>query len=475
MPIKLFNTASRKVETFQPLNKKYVSMYSCGITAYYYTHIGHLYTYTTSDLLRRVLEYAGYDIRHVMNVTDVGHMTSDADEGEDKLIVGAKKENKTPAEIARFYEKCFWEETVKMNILKPNTICRATEHISDMLHLIEQLEKNGYTYKTSVGVIFDTAKFAAYPNFAKLNLAKQEAGARVKIDKERKNPWDFALWVTNQPNHLMQWDSKWGKGFPGWHIECSAMSMRYLGETLDIHTGGIDHIPIHHTNEIAQSECATGKKFVNYWTHTAFLNVNNTKMSKSLGNLYTLQDLASKSFVPLALRYFFLGTSYRKPINFTWEALNAAQTALVKLWKHCLELPAPACEVLAPYIKEFEEAIYDDLNMSKALAVVWKLLESKEDASKKAATLFHMDKVFGLDLANARTQLSNLENLKKENLISKDKKYLEKEFKALKLIEHRYLLKQQKKYQEADAIRDQIKKLGFSIEDSKDGTILKPI
>ncbi|MBT7087427.1 class I tRNA ligase family protein, partial [bacterium] len=218
MPIKLFNTASRKVETFQPLNKKYVSMYSCGITAYYYTHIGHLYTYTTSDLLRRVLEYAGYDIRHVMNVTDVGHMTSDADEGEDKLIVGAKKENKTPAEIARFYEKCFWEETVKMNILKPNTICRATEHISDMLHLIEQLEKNGYTYKTSVGVIFDTSKFAAYPNFAKLNLAKQEAGARVKIDKERKNPWDFALWVTNQPNHLMQWDSKWGKGFPGWHI-----------------------------------------------------------------------------------------------------------------------------------------------------------------------------------------------------------------------------------------------------------------
>jgi cysteinyl-tRNA synthetase len=474
MKIKLFNTASRKVESVIPLNPPYVSMYSCGITAYYYTHIGHLYTYITSDLLRRVLTYAGYEVRHVMNVTDVGHMTSDADEGEDKLIVGARREKKTPQEIARFYEEGFWQDTAKINILKPQTICRATEHIQDMIELIKKLEKNGYTYQTSVGVIFDTAKFAAYPNFAKLQLNKQEAGARVKVDEERKNPWDFALWVTNQPKHLMQWDSPWGRGFPGWHIECSAMSMRYLGETMDIHTGGIDHIPIHHTNEIAQSECGTGKKFVNHWTHTAFLNVDNTKMSKSLGNLYTLNDLAAKDFLPLSLRYFFLGTSYRKPINFTWEALGAAQTALVKLWKHCVSLPAPSDKLVEKYINEFESAIYDDLNMSKALAVVWKLLESKESASQIAATLFHLDKVLGLDLANAKTQLSDLENLKKENR-SKKGFSLEHETQAKKLLVKRNELRKQKKYQEADVIRDQIKELGFSIEDNKAGAILKAI
>lgn len=319
MKLRLFNTASRKMEDFSPVNPPHVRLYTCGLTVYYYTHIGNLRTYTNSDILRRTLEYLGYNVKHVMNITDVGHMTSDEDAGEDKLEVGARREGKTPWEIARFYEDYFFSSLEQVNILKPHVICRATEHIADMIALIQRLEQRGFTYKTRVGVIYDTSKFPDYARFAGLDLEGQQAGTRVEVDVERKNPWDFALWVVNQPNHIMQWDSPWGRGFPGRHVECSAMSMKYLGEEIDIHCGGIDHVRVHHTNEIAQSEGATGKQFVRHWFHSCFTNVEGQKMSKSLGNLYTLEDATSRGFSPFSLRYFFLGSSYRKTNNFTWR------------------------------------------------------------------------------------------------------------------------------------------------------------
>lgn len=278
--LRLYNTATREKQSFCPVSPPDVRIYSCGPTVYYLPHVGHLRAYLTSDLLRRSLEYAGYRVRHVMNITDVGHMTSDADEGEDKMELGARREGKSPWELARYYEEAFFQATAEVNILRPHVVCRATEHIDTQLNLIQRLEERGFTYRTAVGIIFDTAKFSCYADFARLDLTGQMSGTRVTIDIERKRAQDFALWITNQPQHLMQWDSPWGRGFPGWHLECSAMAMRYLGESIDIHTGGIDHIPVHHTNEIAQSEAATDKPYSQCWVHSAFLNVNGQKMSK---------------------------------------------------------------------------------------------------------------------------------------------------------------------------------------------------
>ncbi len=467
MRLQLFNTASRQIEHFAPLNPPHVGIYMCGLTVYYYAHIGNWRAYINSDVLFRTLKYMGFDVRTVMNVTDVGHLTSDEDEGEDKMEVRARQEQKSPWDIAKFYENYFFHHFDTLNIVRPTVSCRGTEHIPDMIGLIQRLEERGFTYQTSVGVIFDTAKFPAYPKFARLNLEGQQAGSRVTQDPERKNPWDFALWVTNQPKHIMQWDSPWGRGFPGWHIECSAMSMKYLGDEFDIHTGGIDHIPVHHTNEIAQSEAATGKRFVKYWFHSDFLSINGQKMSKSLNNLYTIENLVERGFSPLALRYFYLGSSYRKTMNFTWEALTAAQNALVRLWQKCADFPeTPDGPPLEEKMAAFEEAIGDDMNTSKALAVLWETVKTGKPANQVAATLAEMDRILGLDLRKAGKRLEELRGIQTQSL--KHGQH------ARELAQKRAELRQQKQFAEADALRDEIASLGFIVEDASQGFTLKP-
>jgi cysteinyl-tRNA synthetase len=436
------------------------------MTVYYLTHIGNLRAYVSSDILRRTLEYEGWKVRHVMNVTDVGHMTSDEDEGEDKLEVGARREGKTPLEIARYYEDYFWRETDRINILRPQVSCRATEHIADMIALIRRLEERGFTYRTSVGVIFDTQKFPAYADFARLDLEGQEAGHRVKVDPERKTPWDFALWVTNQPKHIMQWDSPWGRGFPGWHIECSAMSMKYLGEEFDIHTGGEDHIKVHHTNEIAQAEAATGKKFARFWFHTHFMNIENRKMSKSLGNLFTLDDLAARGFHPLALRWFFLGSTYRKQMNFTWDALAGCQTTLTRFLERIVELPVSSAPPIAERITAFEEAVADDLNTAKALAIALETASNRDQSASARPTLEKLDSILGLNLAQSKKTLAEINGLRI--------KAAGDEQQATELMLRRQEMRKQKKFKEADALRDQVLALGFVIEDTAQGPRLKP-
>ncbi len=465
MNLRLYNTSSRRVDEFVPLVSGQVGMYCCGLTVYFYTHIGNLRAYTNSDILRRTLEYAGFRVKQVMNVTDVGHMTSDEDSGDDKIEARAQKEGKPPLEIARFYEDYFWRSMDLINVLRPHIVCRATEHIADMIALIKRLEERGLTYRTKVGVIFDTSKFPDYGKFAQLDLEEQQAGLRVEVDAERRQPWDFALWVTNQPKHIMQWDSPWGRGFPGWHIECSAMSMKYLGEQFDIHTGGIDHVRIHHTNEIAQSEGATGKRFVQYWFHTQFLNVDGQKMSKSLGNLYTVDDLIQRGFHPLSARYFFLGGSYRKPSNFTWEALGSAQTTLVRLWQKCagLGMPTAARSSREP-TPGFDEAIADDLNTAKALAVLLETFNSR--SGNVLAQVETMDQVLGLDLKHSARRIDELHKLQVKSL--------ENENKAQELAQRRTQLRKQRKYAEADAVRGEIDGLGFVVEDTPSGPRLRP-
>jgi cysteinyl-tRNA synthetase len=465
MKINLYNTSGKIIEEIIPLNEGKIGMYSCGPTVYYYAHIGNLRTYICTDILRRTLEYTGLRVKQVMNVTDVGHMTSDEDAGEDKIEKRAQLENRSPWEIARFYEDYFFTAIDKLNILPPQVKPRGTEHIPDMIQLIERLETKGYTYRTGVGVIFDTAKFPRYPDFAGLKLEGQISGHRVNIDPERRHPWDFALWVTNQPQHLMQWDSPWGKGFPGWHIECSAMSMKYLGEQLDIHTGGIDHIPVHHTNEIAQSEAATGKQFAKYWFHCNFLTVDDRKMSKSLGNLYTLEDLEAKAILPLSFRFFCLYSSYMKSINFTWEALAAAQNSLVKLWTKAKDFPGPSFPI-PELLDRFETAMGDNLNTPVALAVLWEVMNSDYPDDQKAATIFKMDEILGLRLRNAEQNLSSLEMLSSKSA-NRDK--------AAALAEKRKILRNERKFREADEIRNQIQELGFTVKDTADGFELVPV
>jgi cysteinyl-tRNA synthetase len=466
LKLRIYNTASNRVEDFDPIHPPSVGMYTCGMTVYYLTHIGNLRTYTNSDILRRALEYVGYEVKQVMNVTDVGHMTSDEDAGEDKLEVGARREGRTPWEIARFYEEYFFRDIARINILRPTVVCRATEHIADMILLIRRLEERGFTYRTSVGMIFDTQKFPDYARFARLDLEGQQAGARVEVDPQRKTPWDFALWVTNQPKHIMQWDSPWGRGFPGWHIECSAMSMKYLGEEFDIHTGGIDHVKVHHTNEIAQSEAATGKKFARHWFHSYFMNIDGQKMSKSLNNLYTLDDLVQRGIHPLALRWFFLGSSYRKQVNFTWDAVTGAQTTLLRLLEKIAELPAASGGGIPDAVAAFEDALGDDLNTAKALAIMLEVAAFKNDPAAAAATIATVDRILGLNLERARATLDEIKALRNKSAGDEQK--------AAELMLRRQEMRKQKNYAEADRLRDEILAMGFIIEDTAQGPRLKP-
>ncbi|VVB80690.1 Cysteine--tRNA ligase [uncultured archaeon] len=453
MALKIYNTLTRKKQIFKPISKEQVTMYNCGPTVYWYQHIGNLKAYIFADLLRRTLEFEGYKVKQVINVTDVGHLTSDADEGEDKMEKAAKKEGKTAQEIAKYYFSLFLQDLAKLNIELPNIWCKATEHISEQIELIKRLEKNGFTYRTSDGIYYDTSKFKNYGKLARLNIEGLEAGKRIDM-REKRNPTDFALWKfssSQEGKRQQEWDSPWGVGFPGWHIECSAMSMKYLGETIDIHTGGADHIPIHHTNEIAQSEAATGKKFVNYWMHEEFLTFKGEKVSKSKGGLFTISELEEKGFSPLVYRYFLLNGSYRKQIDFSLDILENIKNSYTRLKNICQNLVDDG-QINEKYLKEFKKAMEDDLNTPKALAVLWELVRD-EKAKGKYQTVKKMDEVFGLKLL--------------------EKEILEIPEEVNKLAEQRAEAKKQKNYKLADELREKVNKLGFLINDTKEGYEIK--
>ncbi len=461
--MRIFNTLSRKIEEFVPLDPPKVGMYTCGPTVYDYTHIGHLRKYIGDDILRRVLVTNGYDVQHVQNVTDVGHLTSDADEGDDKLEKGAKDRGETVWEVAKFFTDYFYKSLDQVNVLRPYVVCRATEHINEQIKLIEKLVKKGFTYQTEEAIYFDIAKFSSYGKLSGQKLEEQKTGARkeVIVDPNKKHPADFVLWfftVGKFAGHTMRWSSPWGEGFPGWHIECSAMSMEYLGNSLDIHTGGVDHIPVHHENEIAQSEAATGQPFVKYWLHHEFLLVDGEKMSKSKKNFYTIDDIKNKGFDPLALRYLFLTAHYRDKLNFTWESLQAAQNALsnlreiIRFWPHDLH---PAGEENAITPAGWSEAVNNDLNMPQALAVMWNMIKSDEPVSNKVGTLLKMDQILGLGL---------------DQYLGKP---LEIPQEVLELVEKREEIRKSGDFKKADEIRKEIKKLGFEIEDTPSGPKLK--
>lgn len=462
--MKLYNSLTRSKEEFKPINPPNVGMYTCGITAYDYAHIGHGRKYTMDDVLKRTLTYFGYKVNHVQNVTDVGHLVSDSDAGEDKLEKGAKKTGKTVWEVAEFFTKDFYESMDKLNIIRPNVICKATDNIPEQIELIKKIIDNGFGYDTPEAVYFDTTKFKDYGKLFGQNIEEKKVAVRdeVQTGEHKKHPADFALWfkrVGRFKDHTMHWESPWGDGFPGWHIECSAMSMKYLGEQFDIHTGGEDHLPIHHPNEIAQSEAATGKHpFVAYWLHYAFLTVNGTKMSKSLGNFITFKDVIDKDYDPIALRYFYLGAHYKAHLNFTWEALDASKNAFAKLKSQVLSLKEQADkrtalssekeEKIEKFRNEFDSAIEDDLNTPRALAVVWETLKSNIPSSDKYDLIMSFDEILGLNLSQVKET---------EAKIPKE---------VEKLIEKRDQLRSEGKFKEADEVRDEIVKMGYTVKDS---------
>ncbi|MBU1164023.1 cysteine--tRNA ligase [Patescibacteria group bacterium] len=456
--LQLYNTLTRKKEEFKPIKKNEVGLYTCGPTVYNFAHIGNLRSYIFEDILKRVLIYDGYKVKHIENITDVGHLTSDADEGEDKMQKAAQREKKpvtikTMMDIADKYTKAFISDIKALNISEPDKWAKATDHIKEMIDMNKKIVKNGYAYTTSTALYFDTSKLKEYSELAKLDLSGLKAGARVEKDKEKKNHNDFALWfkaVGKHKDHVMVWESPWGTGFPGWHLECSAMSIKYLGEEFDIHCGGIDHIPVHHTNERAQNIAATGSPVVKTWCHGEFLVIGKSeKMAKSGENFIILETLVDKGYDPLSYRYLALMTHYRKKLQFTWENLDAAQIALKKLYTEVVDLPEGKA-VSQKYLSNFEKSINDDLNTPQALALVWGLLKDKKilDSDKKG-TLIEFDKVLGL----------GLDTIIIEKIPADIKK----------LADQRQKLRQQKKWNEADNVRQEIEKLGYQVEDTKNG------
>lgn len=409
--MKIYNTATRRVEDFVPLEEGKVRLYTCGPTVYHYAHIGNMRTYVFEDVLRRTLEGLGYDVSHVMNITDVGHLQSDADTGEDKMSLAVAREKKSPWDIARYYEDAFFKHARMLGIERPGTVCRATEHIPEMIAMVETLVRKGYAYESGGNVYFDVAQFPRYPEFARLNMTGQQATDRVDFDGLKRNQADFALWFSQSkfPNQAMKWDSPWGEGFPGWHIECSAMAMKYLGERIDIHCGGIDHIPVHHTNEIAQSECCVdhNEPWVNYWMHGAFLTVDKEKMSKSKGDVLTVEKLAADGFNPLSYRYLLLNTHYRGELRFNYDALEAAESAYKTLFEKVQEwrTETPDENGLSPRAIEYRTAFWDamrnDLHSPQALSVAWSVARADDIGNRDKLTLFRQfDGIFGLGLFN---------------------------------------------------------------------------
>jgi cysteinyl-tRNA synthetase len=524
--LRLYNTMTRSVDEFRPIEKGKADLYTCGLTVYNYAHIGNLRTYIFEDILKRTLQLCGYEVRHVMNITDVGHLTSDADVGEDKMEAGAAREGKTAWEIAEFYQRAFVKDLHRLNILEPDIWCKATDHIAEQIELVRTLEQKGYTYVIEGdGVYFDTSKLPDYGKLVRLDVEGLRAGARVEMVAGKKNPTDFALWKFSPKDtgtgkkRQMEWPSPWGVGFPGWHVECSAMAVKYLGERLDIHCGGVDHQAVHHTNEIAQTEAAYGHKWVNWWMHGEWLVLPKeggeaAKMSKSSGEFLTLDFLIQKGYDPLAFRYFCLNAHYRQQLTFTWESLDAAANALGRLKRMLLEL-RPAYkgneQPIEKYTSEFRQAVEDDLNMPRTLATMWNLL--KDVSAEKGdiyATLLAMDRVLGLNIAELglvtiQVRSSGRSSASASATVTPAKETIQKPINDAKetiqklidewtaarnakdfaradasreqlekmiqpFIDERLAARQAKNFARADEIRKQLSDMGITLEDSADGT-----
>jgi len=466
MAVSLYNTLTRRKELFESIQPKTVGLYTCGPTVYNYAHIGNLRTYLFEDILKRTLTYNGYRVKHVMNITDVGHLTGDRDMGEDKLEKGARREGKTAWEVAAHYTEAFQKDIARLNVLPPTIWCKATDTIPEQIALIQVLEDKGFTYRTADGVYFDTARFPGYTRLSHQNLEALQEGARVERNPEKRNATDFALWKFSPPGvqRQMEWDSPWGVGFPGWHIECSAMSMKYLGDQLDIHCGGTDHIDVHHTNEIAQSEAATGKPFFRFWMHGAFLIIaGGKKMAKSEDNFLTLENaFLRQDKDPLAYRYAAFLTHYRKPMEYSDEAMEAAQNGLhhlrnqVRTLKNDAEGGSLAGEV-DPHLRDkFLSEINDDLNMPRAMAVVQELVKSDLSTADKLTTLFDFDRVLGFDL----------EHVDQEDALPED---------IRRMADERLAARQAKNWALSDQLRDAIQARGYLVQDTPQGSkVFKP-
>lgn len=458
--LKIYNTLTRKKEEFTPIKEGKVCMYSCGPTVYSFAHIGNLRTYVFMDLFRRVLKYDGYKLKGVMNITDVGHLTSDEDEGEDKMEKASREQKKSPYEIAEFYAKVFFEDLKKLNIGRPEIVEKITDHIPETIAYVQELIDKGYAYEIDDGIYYDISKFPGYGKLSRLNLDEQQAGARVEINSQKRHPADFAVWKKAEPNHIMQWESPWGMGYPGWHIECSALSRKYLGFPFDIHTGGVDHIPVHHENEIAQNEAITGKKTVNYWVHGDFMLVDNGKMSKSLGNTYTISDLEKRGYSAMDFRYFCLNAHYRKKLNFTFDGMDGAKVSYARLlgalYQHKTSDKKTDENVIKAYKDEFVEAINDDLNVPRALGILWKAV--KEPKSRDIYELaLDFDKVLGLSLDQAKPE---------------EQPKVDAPAEVVELAEQRVNAKKEKNYALADELRAKIAALGYQVVDTKEGYTL---
>ena len=454
MDIYFYNTLTKKKELFVPIEKGKVRMYSCGPTVYKNATIGNMRTNLFQDTLRRVLRYNGYELKHAMNITDVGHLVSDGDEGEDKMLKSAREEHKTPLQIAEYYTKLFFNDLERLNIETPEIVCKATDHIKEMLELVQKIMERGYAYETSTAIYFDVSKLDEYGILSGVNLREQKAGARVEVDPEKRNPYDFALWIKAPENHLMKWDSPWGPSYPGWHIECSAMSTKYLGEVFDIHTGGIDLIPTHHENEIAQSKGACGKIPAHYWMHGEYLLINGGKMSKSLGNVYLLDDIINRGYDPLVYRLFNFSCHYRGKLNFTWEGIESASVALDRLrdgyQKHFAGNAEVSDEIINDMENRFHQAINDDLNMPLAMSVVWEAVKYADKSPKIAKLLEKFDTVLGIKITEKKEQEAIPEEI-------------------LELVEQRKKARKEKNWAESDRLRDLIVEKGYSVKDTKDG------
>ena len=454
MDIYFYNTLTKQKDLFKPIEEGKVKIYSCGPTVYKDATIGNMRTNLLNDTLRRVLKYNGYELKHVMNITDVGHLVSDGDEGEDKMLKSAREEHKSPLEIAEHYTKLFFRDLERLNIETPEVVCKATDHIKEMLEMVQKIMKNGYAYETSTAIYFDVSKLDKYGILSGINLNDQKAGARVDIDPEKRNPYDFALWIKAPANHLMKWDSPWGPSYPGWHIECSAMSTKYLGEEFDIHTGGIDLVPTHHENEIAQNKGACGKNPAHYWIHGEYLLINGGKMSKSLGNTYLIDDIIARGYSPLAYRLFNYSCHYRGKLNFTWEGIESANTSLIRLregyQKHLNGNSDISDEIIADMENRFHQAINDDMNMPLALSVVWEAVKYPEKSPKIAQLLKKFDTVLGIKIDEVQ-----------ETKIPQE---------ILGLVEERKQARSDKNWNESDRLRDLIAEKGYIVKDTKDGT-----
>lgn len=455
MTLRLFDTYTRSLRNFAPLRPPEVSLYTCGPTVYDYAHLGNLRTYIFEDLLHRVLAFNGYRVKHVMNLTDVGHLVSDADTGEDKMEQGSRRTGKSAWEIAEFYTQAFKDDLGHLHILEPTNWCRATEHIPEQIETVRCIEAKGFTYRTADGIYFDTSKLPTYGYLARLDSTGLQAGIRVDMG-EKRHPTDFALWKFSPPGQKrqMEWDSPWGVGFPGWHIGCSAMATKYLGPLFDIHCGGEDHIAVHHTNEIAQTEACHGTRLANFWLHGSFLQLSDAKMAKSAGDFVRLQTVVERGYDPLAYRLFCLSAHYRATLTFTWEGLDGAATALHRLRTAAYEWGATGT-VDVGYVEGFRAQVNEDLNMPRALALTWELVKSALPAATKKATLLRFDRVFGLRLAEWQPV---------EPVVSE----------AIRvLVRQRERARAERRWQDADALREQVKAAGYDIDDTSQGPRLR--